>query len=89
MDIENDQIINSAEADAVVDSTYVVVSIILLQKRCSLNVLSMILETPNFKVTNILFESYEHHSKIILQLLTSFVFLKVGFAPHRRIYRHA
>jgi hypothetical protein len=30
MDIENDQIINSAEADAVVDSTYVVVSIILI-----------------------------------------------------------
>ena len=29
MDIENDQIINSAEADAAVDSTYVVVSIIL------------------------------------------------------------
>ena len=27
MDIENDQIINSAEADAAVDSTYVVVSI--------------------------------------------------------------
>jgi hypothetical protein len=46
----------------------------------------MILETPNFKVTNIIFESYEHRSKIILQLLTSFVFLKVGFAPHRRIY---
>ena len=39
----------------------------------------MILETPNFKVTNIIFESYEHRSKIILQLLTSFVFLKVGF----------
>jgi hypothetical protein len=33
-----------------------------------------------------IFESYEHRSKIILQLLTSFVFLKVGFAPHRRIY---
>jgi hypothetical protein len=32
----------------------------------------MILETPNFKVTNIIFESYEHRSKIILQLLTSF-----------------
>ena len=30
----------------------------------------MILETPNFKVTNIIFESYEHRSKIILQLLT-------------------
>ena len=30
MDIENDQIINSAEADAAVDSTYVVVSIILI-----------------------------------------------------------
>lgn len=58
----------------------------LLQKRCSLNVLNMILETPNFKVTNIIFESYEHRSKIILQLLTSFVFLKVGFVPHRRIY---
>lgn len=58
----------------------------LLQKRCSLNVLNMILETPNFKVTNIIFESYEHRSKIILKLLTSFVFLKVGFAPHRRIY---
>jgi hypothetical protein len=44
-----------------------------LQKRCSLNVLNMILETktPNFKVTNIIFESYEHRSKIILQLLTS------------------
>jgi hypothetical protein len=39
----------------------------------------MILEPPNFKVTNIIFESYEHRSKIILQLLTSFVFLKVGF----------
>ena len=58
----------------------------LLQKRCSLNVLNMILETPNFKVTNIIFESYEHRSKIILQLLTSFVFLKVGFVPHRRNY---
>jgi hypothetical protein len=58
----------------------------LLQKRCSLNVLNMILETPSFKVTNIIFESYEHRSKIILQLLTSFVFLKVGFVPHRRIY---
>ena len=46
----------------------------------------MILETPSFKVTNIIFESYEHRSKIILQLLTSFVFLKVGFVPHRRIY---
>ena len=57
-----------------------------LQKRCSLNVLNMILQTPNFKVTNIIFESYEHRSKIILQLLTSFVFLKVGFVPHRRIY---
>jgi hypothetical protein len=45
----------------------------LLQKRCSLNVLNMILETPNFKVTNIIFESYEHRSNIILQLLTSFV----------------
>jgi hypothetical protein len=62
MDIENDQIINSAEG--------------------SLNVLNMILETPSFKVTNIIFESYEHRSKIILQLLTSFVFLKVGFVPH-------
>jgi hypothetical protein len=30
MDIENDQIINSALADAAVDSTYVVVSIILI-----------------------------------------------------------
>ena len=40
----------------------------LLQKRCSLNVLNMILETPNFKVTNIIFESYEHRSKIIPQL---------------------
>ena len=30
MDIENNQIINSAEADAAVDSTYVVVSIILI-----------------------------------------------------------
>jgi hypothetical protein len=30
MDIENDQIINSAESDAAVDSTYVVVSIILI-----------------------------------------------------------
>jgi hypothetical protein len=39
----------------------------------------MILETPKFKVTNIIFESYEHRSKIILQLLTSFVFFKVGF----------
>ena len=58
----------------------------LLQKHCSLNVLNMILETPNFKVTTIIFESYEHRSKIILQLLTSFIFLKVGFAPHRRIY---
>ena len=58
----------------------------LLQKRCSLNVLNMILETPNFKATNIIFESYEHGSKIIIQLLTSFVFLKVGFVPHRRIY---
>jgi hypothetical protein len=46
----------------------------------------MILETPNFKVTNIIFESYEHRSKIILQLLTSFVFLKVGFVPHKRTY---
>ena len=46
----------------------------------------MILETPNFNVTNIIFESYEHRSKIILQLLTSFVFLKVGFVPHRRTY---
>ena len=52
----------------------------------ALNVLNMILETPKFKVTNIIFESYEHRSKIILQLLTSFVFLKVGFVPHRRIY---
>ena len=58
----------------------------LLQKRCSLNVLNMILETPNFKVTNNIFESYEHRSKIILQLLTSFFFLKVGFVPHRIIY---
>ena len=58
----------------------------LLQKRCSLNVLNMILETPNFKVTKIIFESYEHRSKIIIQLLKSFVFLNVGFAPHRRIY---
>jgi hypothetical protein len=41
----------------------------------------MILETPNIKVTTIIFESYEHRSKIILQLLTSFVFLNVGFAP--------
>ena len=57
----------------------------LLQKRCSLNVLNMILETPNFKVTNIIFESYEHRSKIILQLLTSFVFLKVGFVPHSSV----
>ena len=57
-----------------------------LQKLCSLNVLNMILETPNFKVTNIIFENYEHRSKIILQLLTSFVFFKVGFVPHRRIY---
>jgi hypothetical protein len=32
----------------------------------------MILETPSFKVTNIIFESYEHRSKIILQLLISF-----------------
>jgi hypothetical protein len=32
----------------------------LLQKRCSLNVLNMILETPNIKVTTIIFESYEH-----------------------------
>jgi hypothetical protein len=48
----------------------------------------MILETPSFKVTNIIFESYEHRSKIILQLLTSFVFLKVGFVPHRRIYSY-
>jgi hypothetical protein len=30
MDIENDQIINIAEDDAAVDSTYVVVSIILI-----------------------------------------------------------
>jgi hypothetical protein len=30
MDIENDQIINSAETDEAVDSTYVVVSIILI-----------------------------------------------------------
>ena len=45
----------------------------------------MILETPNFKVTNIIFESYEHRSKIILQLLTSFVFLKVGFVPHSSV----
>jgi hypothetical protein len=30
MDIENDQIINSAEVDAAVDSTYVVASIILI-----------------------------------------------------------
>jgi hypothetical protein len=30
MDIENDQIINSAEADAAVDSTYVVLTIILI-----------------------------------------------------------
>jgi hypothetical protein len=36
----------------------------------------MILETPNFKVTNIIFESYEHRSKIILQLLTSFDYLE-------------
>ena len=57
-----------------------------LQKRCSLNVLNMILETPSFKVTNIIFESYEHRSKIILQLLKSFVFLKVGCVPHMRIY---
>jgi TRAP-type mannitol/chloroaromatic compound transport system permease small subunit len=35
---------------------------------------------------NIIFESYEHRSKIILQLLTSFVFLKVDVVPHRRIY---
>ena len=56
----------------------------LLQKRCSLNVLNMILETPIIKVTNIIFESYEHRSKIIPQLLTSFVFLTVCFVPHRR-----
>ena len=30
MDIENDQIINSAEVDAAIDSTYVVVSIIFI-----------------------------------------------------------
>jgi homoserine O-succinyltransferase len=36
-----------------------------------IGLLNMILETPNFKVTNIIFESYEHRSKIILQLLTS------------------
>ena len=30
MDIENDQIINSAEADAAVDSTYVILTIILI-----------------------------------------------------------
>ena len=30
MDIENDQIINSAKADTAIDSTYVVVSIILI-----------------------------------------------------------
>ena len=59
--------------------------IVFITKRCSLNVLNMILETPKFKVTNIIFESYEHRSQIILQLLTSFVFLKVGFVPHRRI----
>ena len=57
---------------------FVVFKFYLLQKRCSLTVLNMILETPNFKVINIIFESYEHRSKIILQLLTSFVFLKVG-----------
>jgi hypothetical protein len=28
----------------------------------------MILETPKFKVTNIIFESYEHRSKIIYNL---------------------
>jgi hypothetical protein len=81
MDIENDQIFNSAEADAAVDSTYVrkfffVFKFYLLQKRCSLNVLNMILETPNFKVTNIIFESYEHRSKIILQLLNCSDMLK-------------
>jgi hypothetical protein len=41
----------------------------------------MILETPNFKVTNIIFKSYEHRSKIIQQSLTSFVFLTVCFEP--------
>ena len=51
-----------------------------------LYVLNMILETPNFKVTNIIFKSYEHRSEIVLQLLTSFVFLKVGFVPHKRTY---
>ena len=65
---------------------YFVQNFYSLQKRCSLYVLNMILETPNFKVTNIIFERYEHRSKIILQLLTSFVFLKVGFVPHRRIH---
>ena len=65
---------------------FFVFKLYLLQKRCSLNVLNMILETPKFKVTNIIFESYEHRSKIILQLLTSFVFLKVGYVPHMRIY---
>ena len=47
----------------------------------------MILETANFKATNIIFETYEHRSKIIILLLTSFVFLNVSIAPHRRIYR--
>jgi hypothetical protein len=44
----------------------------------------MILETPNFNVTNIIFESYEHRSKIIPPLLTSFVFITVCFVPHSR-----
>jgi hypothetical protein len=35
----------------------------LLQKRWSLNGLNMILETPNFKVTNFIFESYQHRSE--------------------------
>jgi hypothetical protein len=39
---------------------------------------------PNFNVANIIFESYEHRSKIIPPLLTSFAFITVCFVPHRR-----
>jgi hypothetical protein len=46
----------------------------LLPKNHMLFIVSMILETPKFKVTNIIFESYEHRSKIILHHLYFLIF---------------
>jgi hypothetical protein len=43
-----------------------------------------IVKNKKLATQNFLFNMHIH--KIILQLLTSFVFLKVGFVPHRRIY---